>query len=221
MDTYAELDLGYWFEPFDDPDTLGYRALDVHIYRIPTCRHFDPDRTSFPTVNAGGALTNATITHPWSGRDRLPTAVGDIIIRDRRQKRVEAFTFGGEVTLHVFPDRTYCRFTSPAPFFARSAGAGRGDPGSVIVEEIEALLARRRAAWRGDDAGFSRRLAAIEPTVLYAATLKSLDAHFTAVSVGRSRRHYRRIAHDLQNGFTFLRNRGVDVERTPTLEALL
>ena len=221
MDTYAEFDLGYWFESFDKSDALGYRALDVNVYHTPPGHHFDPERVTFPTVNVGGALTTATITHPWRGRGSLPLAVGDIILRDRRQKRVEAFTFGGDVTLHVFADRTYCRFTSPVPFFQRSSHAHGEDGGSVIAAEVEALLARRRAAGHGDDAGFSRRLAAVEPTVLYVATLKALEAHFVAMPASQHGRHYRRIIRDLHRGLAFIRDQGVNVDRVPALEMLL
>ncbi len=221
MDTYAEFDLGYWFESFDDQDALGHRALNVNVYRTPTGRHFDPDRLAFPTVNAGGALTNVTITHPWRGRDRLRVVVGDIIIRDRRQKRVEAFTFGGEATFRLLPDRTYCSFTSPVPFLQRAPGVSMHDPDSVLVEEIEALLARRHAAWRGDDAGFAQRLAAMDPTVLYVASLKALEAYFAAMPAGQRGRHYRRVTRRLHKGLAFLQAQGVEVERIPVLETLL
>lgn len=223
MDANAELDLGYWFEPLDDPDAPGYRALNVHVYHTPTGRHFDPDRVAFPTVDASGGLTTMTIVHPWRGRDQLRTAVGDIIIRDHRQKRVEAFTFGGQAALRVFPERTYCRFTSPVPIFRRSPEISLegSDQGSVIAEEVEGLLARRRAAWRGDDVGFSRRLAAMDPTALCVASLKSLESYFAAMPMGQRGRHYHHVTRSLHRALAFLRAHGVDVTGTPPLEMLL
>jgi len=70
------------------------------------------------------------------------------------------------------------------------------------------------------NAELARRLAAVESTALYAATLKSLEAYFAAMP-GQRGRHYRRIVHNLHRGLTFLQAQGVDVGRMPTLEMLL
>ena len=50
---------------------------------------------------------------------------------------------------------------------------GRTIP-TILASEVEALLARRRAAWMPNLAAYQQRLAALDPITLYIGCLRSL-----------------------------------------------
>jgi hypothetical protein len=115
-------------------------------------------------------------------------AFGRIVLRDRKDKVVEAFTAGGELTISISEGCTRCHISSPVPLY-RLADESRVSPESAatsVVDKIEALVAIRRAKWNGNELEFQQRLTSIGPTNLYAAGLQSMLA-----ALDRTPRHLR------------------------------
>lgn len=183
QDEFDKNGLGYTFHPRLYSHAPGHPQLDIVLRAKPTERHFDPVRVRLTVAAPGDGLELVTIWHhPESSEEHHRVCAGFVAISDRRDKRVEAFTFGGD--LHVTPqaDLTLCVLTSPAPIIEILPQPLTHGPSvaTMLVDEVEALIARRRAAWereQGPDA-FDKRLAATDPFVLYLACLQALNENY-------------------------------------------
>jgi hypothetical protein len=190
-------ELGYEFEPFATPGNEGYDALVINVIRVPTERHFDPDRVDVPIYTADNSVRHLIIAHPWHGKLSHRVALGHVVIRDRKNKVVEAFTCGGDLQIDVYPERTRCRITSPAPIFELVSQMGESPENydAILAAELETLLARRRARWGLNDFGYQQRLAETDPLLLYAAGLYAVEEHLLAMpSRSRGLRYQRLLA---------------------------
>jgi hypothetical protein len=183
QDEFDENRLGYTFHPRLYSHAPGHPQLDIVLRAKPTERHFDPIRVRLMVAVPDGGLKMATIRyHPQSREEHHQACAGFVAISDRRDKRVEAFTFGGD--LHVMPQAnlTLCVLTSPAPIIEILPQPLTHGPSvtTMLVDEVEALIARRRAAWdrEQDPDAFDERLAAADPFVLYLACLQALNEHY-------------------------------------------
>lgn len=223
MVSYEERELGYRFEPFADPHAVGHRSLAVNIYSVPTEQHFDPDHVIAPTVDSGGTITHTTLVHPWHGKEHYQIAFGNIYIRDRKGKVIEAFTLGGRMQISAAEGHTHCRITSSAPIFHLASAVGVSDDShdTVIVNEIEALFAKRRVHWLRDDTGYEQRLTSLDPRVLYVASLKAVGDQLDSMpSLGRGE-HYYETVHRLHTALAAMVSQGVNLEQIPDFETLI
>ncbi len=169
-------ELGYFFHPTRVPKAIGHPQLDIVLRPAPTGRHFDPEKVHFEVACVNGGVESLTVHHPW----RWPThhycvSAGRVIWRDRLDKTVEAFTFGGSLQIEPCESYTACVLTSPAPILRLVSDA---DIPTMLALEVEVLLAERRAAWVDDPASIEERVAAADPLVLYYSCLKALKGKF-------------------------------------------
>lgn len=173
----ANGDFGYLFHLSPDPRVPGHPALEVRVFDEPTERHFDPDHLTLPVAGGDGSLGTVVVTHPWHGPASLRACAGRIVLRDRKRKTVEAVSFGSSVRLRVLAGHTHCLIQSPAPIMevAPVGSAGYDRAVTWLATEAEAMLARRRAHWITDEAGYARRLAEVDPAELYRAMLAAID----------------------------------------------
>ena len=150
----------------------GYAVLEAQMRDLPTEHHFDPLYFSLQIAVPGG-MCETVIEHPWPGEATLRVCAGAIDLIDRKGKRLDAFTFGG--TLHIQPEDevTLVRFSSPAPILVEE---GYNSFEGLMTDEVEIILAARRAAWGNDCDGFEARLAAAEPLGLYFGCLRAVLA---------------------------------------------
>jgi hypothetical protein len=172
MDAYY----GYYFHPKTYHHAPGYPRLDVFIAQHPTEEHFDPEYVELfvQSMDDPGTIECLTVEHPWTLQNQFTVCAGRIKLRDRKDRQVEAFTFGGRLSIHEQPGRIECRIESVAPILDLSGGS----PIAVtLAEETEIIFAERRAAWP-DDADFDARLVKVAPDVLYAVCLEALRARF-------------------------------------------
>jgi hypothetical protein len=107
---------------------------------------------------------------PAPNSDRV--CPGHVILRDRIDKRVEFFTFGGSLEILSTPDAQVYVLRSPAPVL--ELVAKEETLADQVAAETESLLGQAEALWRHDECGFNRRLAEIEPLQFYESTLHSL-----------------------------------------------
>jgi hypothetical protein len=125
-------------------------------------------------------IDRLVVTHPWRGLGRWQAVAGRIILQDRREKIIEAFSFGGELRIKVAAGLTICTFRSPAPILPLNR---LGEPMVMIASEFEALMAIYRTAWQMDDAGFYTCLAEADPADLFFAGLLEVRARFSRLPV--------------------------------------
>ena len=183
-------DLGYHFYPPDHPHDPGHPRLDIVLQSSPSLQHFDPDRVEIPVVTPGKNSERLTIYHPWPGLRSFQVYPGRIILRDRLNKVIEAFSFGGALEITTGEPRTVIRVQSEAPILNLAPQASIA---ILLAEEVEILLAERRAVWSRDLNAFEARLASIAPFVLYTACLNTLRRRFQQlhpISEGSAQKFY-------------------------------
>jgi hypothetical protein len=169
----AAPELGYRFHPKRYAHSPGHPRLDVVLPATPSEEHYDPERLRVRVASIHGGVEYIVMHHPWhSATTRYRACAGRVILWDRRGKEVVAFTFGGDLSIEPGEPHTTCTLTSPAPIILLT-----GEPTTprTLAEEVEVLLARRRAAWGLDKKEYEHRLASADPLTLYAACLEALD----------------------------------------------
>jgi hypothetical protein len=138
---------------------------------VPSGKHFDPERVRLSVVTEPGNIEFIKVHHPWPLRTHYRSAAGRIILQDFKGRIVEAFTLGGDFRIHKENDLTTCVLTSPAPILELISISSIPE---VLAEEIEILLAERRAAWDHDLSIYNKRLSAVDPLILYIACLEAI-----------------------------------------------
>ncbi len=163
---------GYFLHPSRYDPPLGYAALEVYLARHDPERYFDAAAAHF-MVNDGEKTSQVEIVHPWpQAPQRYRATTGRFRLLAHNGDMVEGVTLGGALDVETQPGYTRCLLTSSAPIFDIEESGGLV---SMLETEIEAELARLRAEWRGADAAFDCRLASLDPSILFAASLHMLD----------------------------------------------
>jgi hypothetical protein len=198
---------------------LGYGGLAVRLHARPTFRHFDPSDVHLPVVSETRGLEMLKIQHPWHGGEEQRVSCGRIILHDRKGTSVEAFTFGGALHIHASSEVTQCRLTSAAAILALHGAAGQ-EAAEMLVEEVEILLAERRAAWAHEPRAFDARLAACPALTLYASCLVALRQKLQP-RLSSAPEIFRRMEHALSEEAEALRSEHLWPEVVPPLIDLL
>lgn len=177
--------LGYELIPFDNKQPLRYETLIIHLRRIPTEDHFDPEEVELSLIIPETQLPErTTIHHPWSQHHFYRISAGKIYIRDRYTKTETALCFGGQLKFDTTAEATTCSISSPAPILHVSSG---NDGIRTLAEEVEILLAERRAHWIHNLVTYAQKLTAVDARILYFVCLEHILAEFTEPKV---RSHY-------------------------------
>lgn len=167
--------LGYIFYPSKRPDEPGHPRLDIILRETPTGLHFDPSKVLLHTVSQAGEVHSSAIDHPWDGLGEYKVLAGRVVIQDHVGKSHQAFTFGADLNIQTDDEQTLCVLSSEAPIYSLEP---ENRIVNLFVQEVEILLAERRAAWGDNVDGFERRLASIRPLSLYSACLGALRQRF-------------------------------------------
>lgn len=182
--THSQLELGYRFHVTDQPTTIGYPSLGVILHKEPTDHFFDPAQVSLlvtPAIN-NQPIEHLVIEPDWHGRSHYEVCAGRVVLTDREEKTVEAFTFGGNVDIHPSGDYTTATISSSAPILDLSYENRPPSLSLILAAEVEVEMASRRAFWSSHKPGeFERRLAQIadNPVQLYKACLLKLSDKFS------------------------------------------
>lgn len=212
-----EPDLGYIFYPPAQLTDPGHPRLDIILLPDPTGRHFDPDRVALPVWSLNGTVGYLEISHPGINTDHQRVLAGKIIIEDRAGKCIEAFSFGGELQVLSDDEKTVCIYTSPAPILT---WRNQSSIEYLLIQEVEIILAERRAAWLNDTDHYEARLARVSPIDLFYACLATLRKKFT---------HYPIAGAELLQKFVhYLKAESLDLQETyhlpvdfPSIDELL
>jgi hypothetical protein len=182
QETPDEGELGYTFHPQLYPQAPGHPQLDIVLRATPTGLHFDPKWVRLPVASANRGIELLTVRHPWQWKEHYRACEGHVSLHDHKNKVIEAFAFGGDLQIMSEEDRTTCILSSSAPIVEMLPEPLTRGPSvhMMLVEEVEALIAQRRAAWDQEQApiAFDRRLAAVDPLRLYLACLGALNEKF-------------------------------------------
>ena len=170
-----ERDYGYYFHSREYSDSPGHPRLDVILRSVPTEKHFDPEKLSIIVASDHRGTEFLRVHHPWPGQDQYRACAGHVILQDRKGKKVEAFTFGGDLRIESEEMLTACFLTSPAPILEL---IGTSSIPVMLAEETEIIFAKRRADWESDHSTFKDRLTAASPFTLYCICLEALKEKF-------------------------------------------
>jgi hypothetical protein len=153
--------------------------LLVYLRSQPTERHYDPEEVQLALATpTGRGIAQTTIYHPWPHQDRYHAAAGPILLLDRKGKREDAYTFGGELQVKTEEQLTRFQLRSEAPIIHPIT------PMTIpmmLTKEAEILFSQRRADWLPRQEAYERRLASLDPRSLYASFLVSLERRLHAL----------------------------------------
>jgi hypothetical protein len=171
---------GYYLLPKSHPDSPGYTGLLVAIRKKPTEKHFDPQtmrlrlRGEYNQAKWTTLGLHSPVELPIKAS--MHVCPGEVILRDRIDKRADFFTFGGSLEAVSVPGEAVYSLRSPAPVLQLT-----DDLESVpdqLASETEALIGELQVRWGADEEGFARRLAQVDPLQFYLATLQAILARY-------------------------------------------
>lgn len=175
-------DFGYYFTPRPGPGLHAHTRLELRLRQEPSGEHFDPELVHLaviqPAEESGLALAELSVSHPWPQAEGYMLACGPLTAADRFGREAAAFTFGGQLRIEAGENLTRLLVDSPAPIFELTAGNPFTE---LFIDEVEIVLAMRRAAWLETPGGYERRITAAEPQALYAACLLAVRARLAAL----------------------------------------
>ena len=219
LDLVHEPDLGYVFYPLEIGDHPGCRRMDVIIQEKPTNRHYDPEKAQYHVAVPTGNIEHLTISHPWALGTRYRVCAGRIILSDRKGKRVEAFSFGGDLQILSASDHTVCGLQSTAPIFPLFTTA---DLPMWITAEAEILLAQQKAHWDPTHPHvFEEKLVQAKPFLLYASCLKAIQDKAAEHFYSEARELAQQGVHFVDAEIRRLRDEGRWPKQLPTPAQLL
>ncbi len=162
----------YHYPQIDHPTDIF--RLDIFISSIPSERHFDVLHTHFFVKTLEGGMDRLKVTHPWNYDMTARVCAGVVVMEDRKGKKKEAFTFGGQLKIENQDLQTVCTLVSPAPILE----IGEATPlKGLFIEELEVLLAEQRALYPNHHE-YETQLGNADPYELYLACLKELIQKF-------------------------------------------
>jgi hypothetical protein len=162
--------IGYLYHfPTVEHPTDKFR-LDVYISSIPTEKHFDVLHVTYSVESPYGGFERLKVTHPWEFQSPYRVCAGKVILEDRKDKKDEAFCFGGHLTIHVKENLTECILVSPAPIIEINPTRPMQ---TQFIMELEILLAEYRAGYK-NERDFEKHVCAADPFSFYTASLNKL-----------------------------------------------
>jgi hypothetical protein len=170
-------EFGYAFTPRSGPGLHAYTRLEIHLRGVPSYQHFDPEEVLLEEILPGvqgspPQISSLRISHPWPRAEEHRAGCGPVIALDRLGKEVEAFIFGGTASITPGEDQTIVALTSTAPIFENTP---INPVTELFIDEVEILLAMRRAANLEHPGRYELRLASVESLAVYHACLKGVQ----------------------------------------------
>ena len=167
---------GYSLAPSPHPYAPGQHVLLVAMREIPTEMHFDPESIQLRMGETGDTLNWSTIRLKYPLHGVRQAGLGRVIVSDRVEKQVEFFTYGGTLEATHGHDKVVYALRSPAPIL--EIDLELQDFSAQLAFETEVLLGEAQAQWHGNEQGFARRLAQLDPARCYLAAVHSILSHY-------------------------------------------
>jgi hypothetical protein len=171
-------DRSYVFSIPCHPDNPGHQQLEIAVHAMLTFHYHHPASAHFPGIFEFWGYEVLKIRHPWQRGKKYQVIPGVVILKDRVEKTLEAFTFGGDLRIETQNDCTKCSLKSSAPILPLDI---RPSVSALLADEVEFFPAERREAW---DEGhprtdFEEHLAEIDPFTPYMSCLEVLRDKFS------------------------------------------
>lgn len=166
---------GYYLLPKSHDDSPGYTGLLVAIRKEPTGQHFDPQTLHLHLQDEGRVLRERKLSCLTPLTKAAQVCAGHIILRDRAEKAVEFFSFGGTLDVLAEPGEHIYTLRSPAPVLELDA---HETIANLLASETESLMAKAEAKWGRDEDGFNRRLVDVDPLLFYLTAVHSILLHY-------------------------------------------
>jgi hypothetical protein len=166
----------YHYPNLDHP--TGKFRLDIYITAEPTEKHFDVLRALFHVKKQSGEIGKLKVTHPGDYEKTNKILAGIVEMEDRKGKKEEAFSFGGQLTIDSNDLQTVCILMSPAPILEISGATAIH---RLFIDEVKILLAKMSAKF-SDHHEYEKHLINADPLALYLACLKTLLKKFEHIS---------------------------------------
>lgn len=180
MDEQSLLELmrnwGYYLLPKSHRDSPGYTGLLIAIRQQPTGEHFDPQRLRLRLQDADGVVRWRTLDWLTPLEASAHACPGRLILRDRFDKSVEFFTFGGTLEVTSGPGEMVYSLRSPAPILELTDHLETVP--NQLAAETESLMDEVAVRWGLDEDGFEQRLAEVAPLRFYLASVQSILLHY-------------------------------------------
>ena len=212
---------GYQFYPSIYSPALGHPKVDIYLTSEPTGRFFDTYQASF-LVSEAGDIKELQVVHPWEdwmGIHRAKVVAGRFQLCEKDEDAHYGFSLGGEVAIQNLEKATLCTLTSSAPIFNLS-----DDPdslGVVIANEIEALLAKREAAWGENASGYTNRLSDADPLTLFMVIIHTLEQEIQSLPATVRSHGYQGLIHQLKQAMHILEEAGVWPQKILNIQDIL
>jgi hypothetical protein len=162
--------IGYLFHHPNIGHANDKFRLDIYLSSETTELHFDVLRATFFILSPTDTVTTMKVLHPWKYEKSARVCPGPVVMEDRKGKKEEAFTFGGNLNIKLDETTTTCSLVSNAPIMHITGGMEMDE---LFVEEVEILLAQKRAQY-SEHQEFRDRFCHIDPLKLYIACLAGL-----------------------------------------------
>ena len=212
---------GYQFCPSIYSPVLGSTKVDIYLTSEPVGRFFDTYQATFLIVE-DGAIKEIEVEHPWEewmGSQKAKVVAGRFHMREKDQDAHIGYSLGGEISIQNTGEATHCMLTSSAPIF--NLNDDPDSTGVVLVNEIEALLAKRQAAWGEDENAYTERLALVEPLTLFIVILHTLDQEIQSLPTAVRNHGYQEVLHKIREAIHILEQAGVWPDRIPDIREIL
>jgi len=163
------------FLPNRTPYALGHPRLEISLSNTPLNAYFDPKEIQLLVLTLNRFRSNQVdhleIYHPWTGQRSFRVVPGLVMIINHEGEKMEAFTFGGTLQIETGETYTSCVIESPAPIFGLETSSPLI---KTLIDEVEILLAHRRAEWGQGQEKYEARLAVIPVMTFYIACLQHI-----------------------------------------------
>jgi hypothetical protein len=189
--------------------------LDIYLTSESTEQHFDVLRATFLVHSPRKTVTNLKVLHPWEFEESARVCPGSVIMEDRKGKKEEAFSFGGQLQIFLKGSITTCSLVSTAPILHKSGGTKIEE---LFVEEVEILLAEQRAKF-AQPASDHDVFCQIDPLDLYIACLEGLKEKIRRFKHGDE--HYHDLLGYVDTQKRLLEDAGLLKEAPKTFEDLV
>lgn len=215
---------GYYLLPKPHLESPGHTGLLVAIRKEPTGKHFDPQsmrlwlrllRDEHEEVRRATLWIDSPTELPIRGS--IHVCPGRVVLRDRRDKGVSFFTFGGSLEAVSVPGETVYSLRSPAPILQVTENLESAS--DQLAFGTEELMGELQVKWGLDEEGFVRRLGQVDPFLFYVAALNSILARYEHDHTLQETFHGFYIALRTEKGW--LMRRGEWPTPSPRLEELL
>jgi hypothetical protein len=212
--------LRYIFEPKAYQHAPGFPRLDIFLEDGSAQPETRSPSLEMDIADGIQPITRLTLHHGSAQGERYQVCAGRIVASDDRGDTMKLFTFGGDLCVRREDGFTVCTITSPAPILPLHLHQPC-DISERLAEEVEVLLARRRAAWAIDPLAYQHRLVQADPRVLYQACLEKLCHQFRDFCLEAEHDFMLEFTHFLQSEIQTIQKMGGWPPNLCSLEKLL